>query len=294
MSAEKSENSRGARKRANAISIGEGLSVSRSGKDTRDDIPKDPGTSNKGKERAGVQPRSISAGDIPEPLQKRYFSSTGKWSGEPAYFTTAQAKEPAFRDQGRRLVTSSESEEVVRDLVAIARHRGWSNVHVTGSEAFRRAAWLEASRQGLEVRGYRPNERDLQELDRLQRDKSRNSIAPAAVPSISLESGRDQSQARERPARSRPAASGDRNERAAQSQLRIIEAVVRTALFDNPEAISRVMKVATTKLQNHVDRGDQIRPAMVREMRDRKPIDIVSTRQESSKVHPPIQRSRTR
>lgn len=264
MSAEKPENSRGARKRANAISIGEGQSVPRSGKDTRDDIRKDPGTSDKGKERAGVQPRSISAGDIPEPLQKRYFSSTGKWSGEPAYFTTAQAKEPAFRDQGRRLVTSSESEEVVRDLVAIARHRGWSNVHVTGSEAFRRAAWLEASRQGLEVRGYRPNERDLQELDRLRRDKSRNSIAPAAVPSISLESGRDQSQARERPARSRPAASGDRNERAAQSQLRIIEAVVRTALFDNPEAISRVMKVATTKLQNHVDRGDQIRPAMVR------------------------------
>ena len=294
MSAEKSENSRGARKRANAISIGEGQSVPRSGKDTRDDIPKDPGTSDKGKERAGVQPRSISAGDIPEPLQKRYFSSTGKWSGEPAYFTTAQAKEPAFRDQGRRLVTSSESEEVVRDLVAIARHRGWSNVHLTGSEAFRRAAWLEASRQGLEVRGYRPNERDLQELDRLQRDKSRNSIAPAAVPSFSREAGRDQSQTHERSARSRAAASGDRNERAAQSQLRVIEAVVRTALFDNPEAISRVMKVATTKLQNHVDRGDQIRPAMVRETRERKPVEVASIRQEPSRIHPSIQRSRGR
>lgn len=294
MSAEKSENSRGARKRANAISIGEGQSVPRSGKDTRDDIPKDPGTPDKSKERGGVQPRSISAGDIPEPLQKRYFSSTGKWSSEPAFFTTAQAKEPAFRDQGRRLVTSSESEEVVRDLVAIARHRGWSNVHLTGSEAFRRAAWLEASRQGLEVRGYRPNERDLQELDRLRRDKSRNSIAPAAVPSISPESGRDELQARERPARSRPAASGDRNERAAQSQLRVIEAVVRTALFDNPEAISRVMKVANAKLESHIRQGHQIRPAMVRETRERKPVDIPSTRQEATRVHASIQRSRGR
>src|SRR3546814_16216538 len=106
------------------MSIGEGQSVPRSGKDPRDDIPKDPGTPDKGKERAGVQPRSISAGDIPEPLQKSYFSSTGKWSGEPAYFTTAQATEPAFRDQGRRIITSCEHEEVVRELVAIARQPG--------------------------------------------------------------------------------------------------------------------------------------------------------------------------
>ena len=294
MSAEKSENSRGARKRANAISIGEGQSAPRSGKDARDDIPKNSGTPDKGKERAGVQPRSISAGDIPELLQKRYFSSTSKWSGEPAYFTTAQAKEPAFRDQGRRLVTSSESEEVVRDLVSIARHRGWANVHLTGSEAFRRAAWLEASRQGLDVRGYRPNERDLQELDRLKLGNSRNSIAPVAVPSVSRQSGRDQSRAHERSARSRAAASGDSNERAAQSQLRVIEAVVRTALFDNPEAISRVMKVATTKLQSHIQRGYQIRPAMVREARERKPVDVVFTRQEPSRVHLPVQRSRSR
>jgi len=294
MSAEKSENSRGARKRANAISIGEGQSAPRSGKDTRDDIPKDPGTPNKHKDRAGLQPRSVSAGDIPEPLQKRYFSSTGKWSGEPAYFTTAQAKEPAFRDQGRRLVTSNESEEVVRDLVAIARHRGWTNVHVTGSEAFRRAAWLEASRQGLEVRGYRPNERDLQELDRFKLGNSRNSIAPAAVRSVSRESGGDQSQAHERSARSRAAASGGRNERAAQSQLRVIEAVVRTALFDNPEAISRVMKVAATKLQGHIEQGRQIRSAMVREGREGKVVGAELSRQEASKVRPTIQRSRSR
>lgn len=294
MSAEKPENSRGSKKRANAISIGEGQSAPRAGKDTRDDIPKDPDNPSKHKDRAGLQPRSVSAGDIPEPLQKRYFSSTGKWSGEPAYFTTAQAKEPAFRDQGRRLVTSNESEEVVRDLVAIARHRGWTNVHVTGSEAFRRAAWLEASRQGLEVRGYRPNERDLQELDRFKLGNSRNSIAPAAVRSVSRESGGDQSQAHERSARSRAAASGGRNERAAQSQLRVIEAVVRTALFDNPEAISRVMKVAATKLQGHIEQGRQIRSAMVREGREGKVVGAELSRQEASKVRPTIQRSRSR
>src|SRR3546814_15962678 len=72
--------------------------------------------------------QASSPDEIPDALRKRYFSTTSKWSGEPAYFTSAQAKEPAFLDQGRRLITSSESDEVVRDLVAIARHRGWSHV----------------------------------------------------------------------------------------------------------------------------------------------------------------------
>jgi hypothetical protein len=293
MSAEKSENSRSARKRANAISIGEGQSVLRSGKDTRDDIPKDPGTSNKGKERAGVQPRSISAGDIPEPLQKRYFSSTGKWSGEPAYFTTAQAKEPAFRDQGR-LITSSESEEVVRDLVAIARHRGWSNVHVTGSETFRRAAWLEASRQGLEVRGYRPSERDLQELDRIRHEASRNSIAPTVTAPASREPDRGRRQAQEGLRRPSSAQASEKNSRAAQSQLRVIEAVVRTALLDNPEAVARVMKVANDKVQTHLQAGRHFQAAKVRDTSVRTVEPSGRKRQDVGKERPPLQRSRGR
>src|SRR3546814_5359737 len=56
---------------------------------------------------------------------------------------------------------------------------------------------LEASRQGLEVRGYRPSERDLQELDRVRRDASRNSIAPAVTAPASREPERDRRQADE-------------------------------------------------------------------------------------------------
>jgi len=204
---------------------------------------------------------SVESGDVPEALRKRYFSSASRWSGEPAFFTTAQAKEPAFRDQGRRLITSSESEEVVKDLIAIARHRGWSQIHVTGTAPFRRAAWLEASRQGLEVRGYRPTERDLQELDRIRRDASRNSVSPA-LERRSTEPNRSTTAT----GISHPSTSPDRarDERAAQSQLRVIEAVVRTALFDDPAAIGRVMKVAQAKMNEKLNAGREIRPAMIR------------------------------
>lgn len=205
--------------------------------------------------------RSVESGDVPEALRKRYFSSASRWSREPAFFTTAKAKEPAFRDQGRRLITSSESEEVVKDLVAIARHRGWSQIHVTGTEPFRRAAWLEASRQGLEVRGYRPTERDLQELDRMRRDASHNSVSPA-LERRSTEPNRSTTAT----GISHPGTSRDRarDERAAQSQLRVIEAVVRTALFDDPAAIGRVMKVAQGQVAEQLASGRQFRLAMVR------------------------------
>ena len=238
--------------------------------------------------------QAASPGDIPEALRKRYFSTTNKWSGEPAYFRTAQAKEPAFRDQGRRLITSNESDEVVRDLVAIARHRGWSHVHVTGSETFRRAAWLEASRQGLEVRGYRASERDLQELDRVRHDASRNSIAPAVTAPASREPGRNRRQPDEASRQTPSEQSREKNARAAQSQLRVIEAVVRAALFDNPDAVARVMKVANDKVRTHLQAGRQFQAAKVRNTSIRAVEPSGRTRQEPGKERAPLQRSRGR
>lgn len=214
---------------------------------------------------------SVEAGDLPEAVRRRYYADKAKWSGEPAFFTSAEMKDPAFRDQGRRLVTATESQEVVKDLVAIAQHRGWDRIHVTGTEAFRRSVWLEAAQKGLEVRGYKPNDRDLQELDRLRSDASKNTIAPMI--------GRDVTDSRQTtPARSSndPGASGRQtggradgrslpNDRAVDSQLRVMEAVIRRTLFDNPEAVGRVMTVARAQLDAHVAAGRTIRPAIVRD-----------------------------
>lgn len=287
MAAEKPVMPRNAGKRSNTIAQDAGAKPTKAAQSSPEAA----------KKVKSIDPSALQAespGDIPEALRKRYFSTTSKWSGEPAYFTTAQAKEPAFRDQGRRLITSSESEEVVRDLVAIARHRGWSHVHVTGSETFRRAAWLEASRQGLEVRGYRPSERDLQQLDRVRRDASRNSIAPAVTAPASREPARGHRQADEASRQTSSEQSQVKNARAAQSQLRVIETVVRAALFDNPDAVARVMKVANDKVQTHLQAGRQFQAAKVRDMSGRAVEPSGRKRQEPGKERPPLQRSRGR
>src|SRR3546814_13004508 len=46
--------------------------------------------------------------------------------------------------------------------------------------------------------------------------------------------------------------------------MRVMEAVIRRTLFDNPEAVARVMTVARTQLDAHIAAGRNIRPAMVR------------------------------
>src|SRR3546814_19182658 len=68
--------------------------------------------------------QAASPGDIPDALRTRYFSTTSKWSGEPAVFTSAQAKALAFRAQGRLIINSSESAEVGHDPFDTARPRG--------------------------------------------------------------------------------------------------------------------------------------------------------------------------
>lgn len=250
---------------------------------------------------------SVVAGDLPEAVRKRYYADKAKWSGEPAFFTTAQAKDPAFRDQGRRLVTATESQEVVKDLVAIAQHRNWDRIHVTGSEEFRRSVWIEASQKGLEVRGYKPNDRDLQELDRLRGETSRNTIAPMAARDVDVARGSSgiSRQSHGSVLEGPDARRGDRgntpNDRAADSQMRVMEAVIRRTLFDNPEAVARVMTVARTQLDAHIAAGRNIRPAMVRDAAPSIRQDVVRGRDPAMPPNPrpgrepkPQERSRSR
>src|SRR6185437_2799791 len=64
----------------------------------------------------------------------------------------------ALRDRGSKIVVRSDNTEVIRSAVLIAPERGWSDITVTGSKAFRRQAWREGTAIGLVVRGYKPTE----------------------------------------------------------------------------------------------------------------------------------------
>jgi hypothetical protein len=74
----------------------------------------------------------------------------------------------------------------------------------------------------------------------------------------------------------------------------VIEAVVRTALLDNPEAVARVMKVANDKVQTHLQAGRHFQAAKVRDTSVRTVEPSGRKRQDVGKERPPLQRSRGR
>ncbi|WP_143745640.1 LPD7 domain-containing protein [Massilia sp. KIM] len=107
---------------------------------------------------------------VPESVRKRFLKVDGD------YFFPDRS--PAFVDRGAKLATRSEHPEVVRALVEIAKERGWDSVTVKASEAFRRATWMEAARNGMQIAGYKPTELDLAQL---KQREANNSIEPGPV-----------------------------------------------------------------------------------------------------------------
>jgi hypothetical protein len=95
---------------------------------------------------------------VPEKVRDRFVQE-----GNRFYFPDGNE---AFRDRGRKLTTASENTQVVNSLVQIARSREWTEVAVTGTEAFRREAWQQARLAGLAVRGYQPSEDERVQLVR--------------------------------------------------------------------------------------------------------------------------------
>jgi hypothetical protein len=86
----------------------------------------------------------------------------------------------AFVDAGKTLQTALNDKETIRAMVEVATAKNWKEVTLTGTDDFKRAAWLEARLNGLDVRGYEARDADKQLLSELQqRDRPANSMSVA-------------------------------------------------------------------------------------------------------------------
>lgn len=175
----------------------------------------------------GGRGRSAKIGDVPDAIARRYYTDDRGGPGQ-GYYVDATVTRAAFRDRGDRLVLDRADPNAIRDALEIAKHRDWRIVTAQGSTAFRREAWLAGRSLSLEVRGYRPTERDLQELERRTARREQR---------------------------------GDRRvEAAARSQLRVVDAVVRERV-QNPDVQRRIMESARTRIASWLERGARFEPA---------------------------------
>ncbi|MGP5511892.1 LPD7 domain-containing protein [Pseudomonas helleri] len=110
---------------------------------------------------------------VPSHVKERFLQVDNKF-----YFPD---KTHAFDDKGQKLSTKSENQQVIASLVDIAKARGWEKVTVRGTEDFRRAAWLEASMNGLEVSGYKPTAIEKAHLAKLVKEPVKENSIEAST-----------------------------------------------------------------------------------------------------------------
>lgn len=111
---------------------------------------------------------------MPRRITQTYTEVEGK------FYAKDSKTRVMFEDKGERLATSATDKSTVADMVALARAKQWESLKLTGSQEFRREAWLQAESQGIKTQGYTPKPQDLAELEALRQERATNSITPLA------------------------------------------------------------------------------------------------------------------
>ena len=92
-----------------------------------------------------------------ESLRHRFLEADNQF-----YFRgPGETDKVAFADHGTSLTTEHEDPAVIHGMLLLAQAKGWTSLHVKGSDTFKAEAWMSATMVGIEVLGYQPREIDL-------------------------------------------------------------------------------------------------------------------------------------
>lgn len=225
-------------------------------------------------------PPSMQVGDLPDRLARRYLVEVGALGAR--MYADPTSKEAAFSDAGSRLSSKRTNPNTIRDLVAIAQHRGWSSITVRGVADFRREVWTQARLAGLEVDGYKPRQRDLQALEQQRSSRGRHADAPSPGwtpgPTESVDGKRPSAGMRSRLPSPSPsevksarfqtldprARAYDPDLRAAQSHLAVLTAIARHHV-PGGQARDQLLAELTDLVAQRIAAGRDFRAVHVRE-----------------------------
>lgn len=67
-------------------------------------------------------------------------------------------------------LADGEAKSIPNTIRNVAKN-GWKRISVKGTPLMCKVAWLEASRYGIEVEGFKPTDRDIAELEKLKLER---------------------------------------------------------------------------------------------------------------------------
>ncbi|WP_066334626.1 LPD7 domain-containing protein [Azohydromonas lata] len=162
----------------------------------------------------------------------------------------------AFVDRDTAVTTHRNEPEIARAMVDLAEAKGWKGLHLKGTEAFRAAAWMEASLRGLKSHGYEPTRADRERLAIRLQDQQINRVEPAQEQTA----GRQQQAA----AAAAPTQAQQRDEVLVRREeaLGVLEAYLKSQ-HKSPQEIAALLKQGGEMLDKMVAAGKPLPQARV-------------------------------
>jgi Large polyvalent protein-associated domain 7 len=245
-------------------------------------------------ELGGNTPSGRSRTAKPKPVTPKATAEKPKRKSEPPTITddltgkflrvgnklyrTSDDKTPIVRIAGDRLKTSNI--DALPDIIRIAKANGWTSIKLNGGDKFKKAAYLVATSQGLEVENYTPSKIVKVEADRLreriaQREKRREG-KKADIKTTQTEdelsklkalSDRFLSQSHAENAR-------DPDLRRAQSLVAQTISIARAKYPDDPVKASNEVEARRQEVAIRIAKGDRIAVVQVRNQQTQRARDI--------------------
>ena len=157
-----------------------------------------------------------------------------------------QPQRVAFKDKGPRMVSASNDERVAHAMATMAEAKGWKTIRVSGHPDFQREVWMEANLRGIEVRGFKTQEKDLKELEARRDLRSKNIVEQEAT-----QTRQDAQKGRQ--AAPQPEKAPERSDKA-----KVVAAVAAEVLAEkvkDPKQRDAIMKAINEKLEQREKAG---------------------------------------
>lgn len=183
-------------------------------------------------------------------------------------YRTSDSTKPIVRLEPDRLTTSNI--DALPDIVRLAKANGWTSIRIDGGDRFKKAAFLAAAAQGLDVENYTPSKVLKAEAERLQARLSKRETRRTGKEPTGKSDGRhgEEDQRKALAARfleqSHTQNAADPDLRRAQTLVAQAISIARARYPDDPDRAARDVEAKRQGVAARIANGDTIAAIQIR------------------------------
>lgn len=113
-------------------------------------------------------------------IQNRYIMTAERTKN--SYADRRKPDVKLVEDRGSDLKAKEVTPESIELVVKLAKEKDWSKISVSGTKDFKRQMWMEASKEGIEVKGYTPSKEEVKALEKyMESNRNKENIVKPII-----------------------------------------------------------------------------------------------------------------